>query len=105
MMNRVYIFARLVCAGKFAYLYASLRHRVLYVFRRGYVEERLKTRVGSCAGQGHCCARTMPWCRHFEAGRCRVYDNQPLFCRMFPIDEKDQELSGVKGVCGYRWRR
>lgn len=103
MMNRSYICARLVVTGKFAYLYASLRRRLLYWFRRDYVERQRKGRTGVCLGQGHCCARTMPWCAYFGAGKCRVYDRQPLFCRIFPIDRKDQQLSGVSGVCAYRF--
>lgn len=104
MTNRLLIIIRLIGGGKFKYLYASLRRRWLYLFRRGYVERQLRRRSGGCSEcGGTCCRKTMPWCRYLDAGRCLLYGGQPLFCRIFPIDERDQELCDVRGTCGYRF--
>jgi hypothetical protein len=34
---------------------------------------------------------------------CQIYGRQPFFCRIFPIDKKDKDMSRVSGVCGYKW--
>lgn len=100
-MERFVWALRLVLSGKFVYLYAGLRRRWLFVFYKEYVLRALDSRRGSCSGAGHCCKATIPWCRHLETGKCRAYASQPLFCRIFPIDERDQKLSGMRDICGY----
>lgn len=83
------------------YLYGSLRRRFIYYFLKGYYNRKLAKRRGACLEKGHCCRQTIPWCPHLQENICRLYAQQPLFCRIFPIDEKDQELSGIKRECGY----
>lgn len=61
-------------------------------------------RKGHCPGSGHCCAKTMPRCKYFSGGKCLAYNEQPFFCKIFPIDKKDVILSDVKGICGYCWK-
>jgi Fe-S-cluster containining protein len=94
---------RLLIKGKTGYIYAGLRRRYLYYFRRGYVDVQLSRRKGACSVKGHCCRKTLPWCEYLIDEKCSIYDKQPLFCRIFPIDEKDKELSQVKETCGYHF--
>ncbi|MBP7216491.1 MAG: hypothetical protein KBA46_04315 [Candidatus Omnitrophica bacterium] len=97
---------RLVIRGKFAYLYAGARRRYLYYFHRGYVLKQLTLRKGACNQRGDCCRLTLPWCKHLtKDGKCAAYQKQPLFCKLFPIDEKDQKLSGVGTRCAYFFKR
>jgi Fe-S-cluster containining protein len=100
-MNGINNLFRLLFNGKPGYIWAGLRRRFLYYFRRGYVASQLARRRGACSREGHCCRLTLPWCVHFKNGRCSIYDKQPFFCRIFPIDEKDKELSSVRGLCNY----
>lgn len=83
------------------YIYAGLRRRSIYYFRKEYFNRQMSRRRNKCSVAGHCCKKTIPWCRHLIDGKCGAYEHQPLFCRIFPIDEKDIELSDVKGVCEY----
>ena len=107
-MERPYLkikaFFMLILRGKFRYLYAGLRRRALFYCARRYVDNQLRMRKGVCSSAGHCCKMTLPWCRYFKAGVCSVYDKQPFFCKIFPIDEKDKDLSDVKEVCGYYFK-
>lgn len=83
------------------YFYSSLRRRFIYYFKREYYNRKLAKRKGRCLGEAHCCLLAVPWCPFLRETKCRLYARQPFFCRIFPIDEKDQELNGIKGVCGY----
>jgi hypothetical protein len=103
-MNVINNFLRLLFLGKFRYIYAGLRRRFYCYFGRRYVDAQLSRRRGACSKAGHCCKVALPWCEYLINGKCSVYDKQPFFCRIFPIDEKDKELSGVKGVCGYYFK-
>jgi hypothetical protein len=102
-INRFYIFFRLLSEGKIKYLYASFRRRFIFYFNQSYFRQQITRRKGNCSGSGHCCAKTMPWCVYSKDHKCVVYEKQPFFCKIFPIDEKDIELSDVKGICGYRF--
>ncbi len=86
------------------YLLPSIRRRYLYYFRKHYVEKMLKRRRGNCDGcEGVCCLRTRK-CPLLKNGKCRLYKKRmPLFCKIFPIDKKDIELSDVSDVCQYYW--
>ena len=85
----------------FRYVYAGIRRRVIFYFCKGYFNRQLARRRGACNQEGACCKLTIPWCPHLEDNVCRIYSVQPLFCRIFPVDVKDLELSGVQGVCAY----
>ena len=87
-------------------LNSSIRRRYLFYFRRGYVEQMLRTRKGSCEGCGCiCCIRTRH-CPFVKDGKCAIYNtNIPKFCKIFPIDERDIELAEVKDVCQFYWEK
>lgn len=62
----------------------------------------MSKKKGSCfQGAAHCCKILLPHCPYLKNGRCAVYDKQPLFCKIFPIDEKDKELNDVRELCSY----
>lgn len=92
---------RMAFSSRFAYIYSGLRRRAIFYLRPGYFKRQMGLRKGSCNQEGACCKLTIPWCPHLEGSACRIYANQPLFCRIFPVDEKDIELSGMKGRCAY----
>jgi hypothetical protein len=84
-------------------IYPSLRRRFLYYFRPEYVKSSIAKRTGNCTGcSGVCCKRTRA-CPFLRLGKCRIYRKMPLFCKIFPVDKKDIEISGVSDVCRYRW--
>lgn len=97
-------FIRLLVSFKFRYIYAGIRRRLFFYFRKSYCREQSKQRKGACSGTGHCCKNVLPWCGYFKNGKCEAYEKQPYFCKVFPLDEKDQFLSGVKDVCGYYFK-
>ena len=100
--NHNYMYSNVLYKASYLkYGYSGFRRRVIFYLFRGYLNRSLFRRKGICVGDGSCCRLTIPWCRHLEGGRCSIYERQPLFCRIFPIDEKDLELSDVKGVCAY----
>lgn len=100
-MNGISNLFKLLSQREFKYIYAGLRRRFLYYFRTDYVNTQLARRRGACLKDGRCCKITMPWCPYLENGKCAIYERQPLFCKIFPIDEKDKELSDVKERCSY----
>ena len=99
--SRCGLLFRMVLNSRFIHIYAGLRRRVIFYLRPGYFKRQLAGRKGACNQEGACCKLTIPWCPHLDGSACRIYSAQPLFCRVFPIDEKDLELSDVKGVCAY----
>jgi hypothetical protein len=86
-------------------IYASLRLRYLVYFRPKYVITQLLNRKGKCTLEGCCCNSTTWFCEHFQNGKYKIYNNQPFFCRIFPIDQKDIKLSNVENKCGYSWKK
>lgn len=96
---------RMILNSGFRHIYSGLRRRVIFYLRPGYFKRQIGLRKGSCNQEGACCKLTIPWCPYLDGSACRIYVNQPLFCRIFPVDEKDIELSGMKGVCAYTFER
>ncbi len=101
MVNSIKNVFILILNCKLKYIYASIRRRFIFYFARGYFNAQMSRRRGACSLAGHCCQITLPLCPYLENGRCSIYDKQPFFCKVFPIDEKDKELSDVKELCGY----
>ena len=98
---RCCLLLRMAFSFRLAYIYAGIRRRAIFYFCKGYFNRQLAKRKGACNQDGACCKLTIPWCPHLEGGVCRIYSAQPLFCKIFPVDPKDLELSDVKGVCAY----
>ncbi len=88
---------------KLKYIYAGLRRRFIYYFKREYFNRQLAKRAGECSGLGHCCKLTRSWCPYLKGSVCVKYGSQPFFCKIFPIDEKDKELSDAVNVCTYHF--
>ncbi len=84
-------------------LYSGFRRRFLVFFRPRYVIRSLLNRKGDCERCGCCCLLNKSWCFDFKDNKCQIYERQPFFCRIFPIDQKDKEASGVSEECGYWW--
>ena len=101
LVLRCGLLLRMAFSARFVYIYAGLRRRVIFYFLKGYLNRQSVLRKGRCNQEGACCKLTIPWCPHLEGSACRIYESQPLFCRIFPVDAKDLELSGVKGMCAY----
>lgn len=100
---KIYIIIRLMLQGKYRCLYGCIRRRFIFYFAKRYFARQLSRKKGKCSTGGHCCNVLISFCPYLEDGNCSVYDKQPLFCRIFPIDEKDKELYGVKYLCGYHF--
>ena len=83
-------------------LCSGFRRRYLIYFRPRYVINSLLKRKGKYLLCGRCYFLNKGWCRYFKDGKCEIYNKQPFFCKIFPIDEKDKKLSGVAKDCGYR---
>lgn len=86
-----------------AVLYSGFRRRFFVFFRPRYVIRSLLGRKGNCKKCGRCCSLNKAWCFDFKDNKCLTYDRQPFFCKVFPIDHKDKEMSGVSEECGYWW--
>ena len=84
-------------------LCSGLRHRWFVYFRPRYTIYSLLNRKGKCTICGRCCFMNKSRCYYFKDGKCKTYDNQPFFCKIFLIDEKDKLMSGVAKECGYIW--
>jgi hypothetical protein len=97
------IAAELLRQRKFRYLYAGARRRFLFHCRPAYVIDQLLKRKGACNKKACCCARTSPSCVFFKEKKCALYDDMPFYCKIFPIDTKDKELSDVADACEYYW--
>lgn len=84
------------------------RKRWLVWFRADYVKEKLATRKGGCLACGTCCRQSVPFCPFLTKNdKCRIciwFKWHPKYCKIFPIDEKDQRLLNVQGKCGYFWK-
>ena len=99
---RVKTFFKLLINGKYKYVYASIRRRFIFYFNKEYFNSQLSKRKGDCAACSvGCCKIIISCCPYLENKRCSIYDKQPFFCKLFPIDEKDKELSDVKELCCY----
>ena len=83
-----------------------LRKRYLFLFRKKYVIKSLNNRKGECKQCGTCC-RTMILCPHLKEDSCTIYQDGDLskFCKLYPLDKADQNLSGTVGKCGYYWEK
>lgn len=88
--------------------YRILRRIYIIKFRKEYLNKSIKERMGKCNKCGKCCSITCP---HFnlEFMMCDLWikggkDMLPLWCRICPIDEKDQDYR-LRGICGYYWKK
>ena len=77
-----------------------IRRRFLVIFRPYYVMRSLSLRRGNC---NHCSCCEKINCKHLENKLCKIYPRNPLFCMIFPIDEKEREI--VKKHCGFYWEK
>jgi hypothetical protein len=88
-------------------IWGKLRRFYFLTFRRGYVEESLKRRVGECRRTGSCCklAFACPWFSWLERlPVCRYYARRPRNCTIFPIDERDirdRDIVSPYEPCGF----
>lgn len=84
-----------------------LRKRYLVWFKKDYVKRSLDKRKGNCLACGMCCRQPVPFCLFLtKDNKCRLvirFRWHPKYCKIFPIDEKDQRLLNVQGKCGYFW--
>lgn len=84
---------------------SSIRRRLIYYLKKDYIKNMLKYRKGSCNNcYAECCYLTRSFCMHLKDGKCLAYKkNMPLFCKIFPIDNKDIELAGMKDICKFKF--
>lgn len=88
-------------------IYEMLRKRYLVRLKNNYVKNRLNARKGKCLACGTCCRQSVPFCPFLTVNnKCRLviwFNWHPKYCKIFPIDETDQQLLKVQGKCGYYW--
>jgi Fe-S-cluster containining protein len=78
--------------SKLKLLWGKVRRYYLSHFRKGYVRRQIEEkRRGECSRCGECCKLGMvcPWLT--DGNVCEKYEDRPLQCRNFPIDERDLE--------------
>lgn len=82
-----------------------LRMRYLWYFRRDYLEDSMKRRKGYCerSCKGLCCKINVPKCHYLRKEKCTLYKDQPFYCKLFPVDERDKYLGDVQEECTYYW--
>ena len=80
-----------------------LRRKYYTKFNMNYVKESIAKRKGRCRGCG-CCSINSPPCIHYDyaAKKCKIWDNMPLGCKLYPFDEADKTMFSKK-YCGYYW--
>ena len=93
-------------------LYMVARRWFLVTFKPRYVMRKQSARrsikvSGQCE-DCDCCERVARGiCKHFTPNRkCAVMmktGKLPFWCDLFPLDEKDQKLMGVKDSCNFYW--
>lgn len=90
--------------NKILTLISSIRRRLIWLFKPRYIIEQIKKRKGSCEGCGAICCTQTRKCPLVKDGKCKIYKSSiPFFCWVFPIDEEDIKLAGVKEVCQFYW--
>lgn len=94
---------------KIKLFYLALRRRFLFLFRKKYVQESVTLRKGGCR-RCPCCHTPGLFskknhCQYLKGQSCLLFDAKlPLFCKLYPIDEKDKTPFG-KTHCGYYWEK
>ncbi len=80
-----------------------VRRLYLWHFRRDYIYKSIAERKGECRSCG-CCVDRATSCKHYDKVRklCGIWNGIPLFCKLYPIDEKDKKEFSKK-YCGYYW--
>ena len=90
-------------------VYARLRREFLISFKPRYVLKQLQERKGKCNACSCCsCLNLTPFsCSFFDkkTNTCKTWNNLPVSCYVFPLDEKEIELTKkVKSFnCGFYW--
>ena len=84
-----------------------LARRWFYLtFRRGYVRRMAARRKGVCGRHGCCNLSALAKLRRCfdpeDDAYCLKKDNLPLFCRMYPFDEKDKHPA-TRAYCNFYW--
>jgi len=87
--------------------WGKLRRAFLVRFQRKRVQRMLERRRGHCLRCGACCKLLIRCPAYDESGgmpRCRLYDNRPGACGLFPLDEsdlRDRDIVQPRTKCGY----
>ncbi len=79
--------------AKLRLAWGKIRRFYLGHLRPGYVESKISLRRGECLRCGTCCM-LLYRCPELEelpngTTRCRVHENRPRNCRIFPVDQTD----------------
>ncbi len=79
------------------------RRFMLAHFRKGYIEQQLSVRRGSCRQCGTCCNLLITCPRLTKQSNCLAYGVcRPEVCKIFPIDQRDiEEVALCGGKCGF----
>lgn len=88
-------------------IYARIRREFYMTFRPRFVLRQIMTRKLDCDNCFDiCCYKTnnlsMFYCKNIRFSRCFLHGKKdyPLNCFVFPLDKKDADIYGCKGV---RW--
>ena len=94
-------------AAFFILVWGKLRRAYRCFVHMDSVRKGHARRHGECKRCGRCCFMVFrcPF-YYMEAGvpACRIHNNKPRVCRLFPIDERDlrdRDLVAQKIPCGY----
>ena len=101
--------------AKLRLAWGKIRRFYLGHFRPGYVESRIALRQGECLRCGDCC-KLLYACPELEelpdaSTRCRIHDQRPKNCRIFPVNQTDISDRDLVGKdtntqsCGFNFRK
>ena len=73
--------------------WGKIRRLCLGAFQSGYIKSKEQSRQGECLRCGTCC-KLLYACPHLEeledgATECRIHEERPINCRIFPVDARD----------------
>lgn len=91
--------------------FGKIRRFYYHMFSKGYILKNKKRRVGNCIRCGTCC-KLLFKCPFLDETatpiKCKIHQNRPMNCRVFPIDEKDiqdRNLINPNVPCGYSFKQ
>lgn len=85
-------------------IYLHLRRNFYYHFKRKEMMDSIAKRKGYCNYKkcGQICCGYYP-CECLDNNlECKINEDKPIMCRLFPFDEQDKSTR-LKSVCAYYW--
>jgi len=86
-------------------IYLKCRRWFYYHFKRKKMMESIAKRKGCCNYEKCgkiCCGYYLCDYFNFNNSKCKINENKPISCKLFPFDEKDKSRR-VKFICSLYW--